>query len=290
MFAFFRTSRPKKSSRQPLRRFRLETLESRNCPSAVGFSMSAQTANAHNVAVQGQVIGSESGYQVTLSGPVSATISVDSSGGFSYLGSATGLGTITGTVTDSDGDSAQGSTDIMDTPPQISSLIVEATGKGKQVDVSGNVSAQSSGGLTVTFSGSAGVGGSATTDANGNFNLVTTAANLGEVDATVTDVWGMASPTSSATLTVMPPQITGFGAIDLGNGTWQFQGTVSGLDAADDSVQLSGMASSGATPNASGYFSVTVVLGTDNPSGIEYATATDVWGQTSNQASYMFFG
>jgi hypothetical protein len=93
----------------------------------------------------------------------------------------------------------------------------------------------------------------------------------------------------TTTLMVQPPQIGGLTAISLGDGEWQVLGTVSGPDVTDDTVQLSGMASGSAAPNSSGNFSVVVQIGT-NPSGTEYAVATDIWGQTSNQASYMFFG
>lgn len=292
MFAFFRRTFRKTKSSRPLskRRFRLESLESRNCPSAVGLEIQAQTAAGHNVAVEGQVMGLESSYQVALSGPVSASFSLHGSGAFSYIGPATGLGIVTANVSDSDGDTAQASANISDPPPQVSSLMVEATGQGKQVDVSGTVTAQSPGGLSVQFSGSAGLAASsATTDSGGNFSLLTTATGLGNVSAMVTDVWGVSSPTLTTTLEVARPQIIGFTAVRLGNGLWQFQGTVSGPDASGDSVQLSGLASATATPNASGTFSETVYLG-NGPSGVEYATATDIWGQTSDQVSYMFFG
>ncbi|HET6880887.1 MAG TPA: hypothetical protein VFI31_12070, partial [Pirellulales bacterium] len=143
------------------------------------------------------------------------------------------------------------------------------------------------GGLTVKFSGSAGLATtSATTDSNGNFDLLTTASQLGEVDANVIDVWGNQA-SASTTLMVMPPEVS-LNAISLGNGEWQFVGSVSGMDVADDTVQLSGLASATVTPNANGSFSVTVYLGSDDPIGSEYASATDVWGQTGSQQSYTF--
>jgi hypothetical protein len=296
MFSLFQKSSRKRSlGRRPLRRkFRVESLESRHCPSAVGVSLEASTADTNGnyyVSVQGQVMGSESSYQIALSGPVSANLTAGPSGVFSYLGAATGLGTITANVTDSDGDTAQGTTSIMDLPPQINNLMVEATGQGKQVDVSGSVTAGSPGGLTVTLSGSAGLATtSVTTASNGNFNLLTTASQLGGVNAVVNDIWGVQSSSISTTLMVMLPQINNLTAINLGNGYWQFQGTVSGPDPSHDTVDLSGLQSASATPNATGYFTVTVSLGSDHPSGTEYAAATDIWGQTGNPASYMFFG
>jgi hypothetical protein len=290
MFAFFRNVSGKKSSRRSSRRFRLETLESRNCPSAVTLSFEAQTITGHNVAVQGCVMGPEgASYQVSFSGPVSGGVALDSCGDFYFAGPATGLGTITGTATDSAGDTAQATADIADPPPQITALQVSATGQGKQVDISGSVQAMSPGGLTVTLAGSAGVNAGATTDANGSFNLVTTATKLGDVSAFVTDVWGVASQMVTTTLTVQPPQVSGLTAVELGNGCWEFQGSVMGPDAADDSLQLSGVASASGAADSSGSFSVIVQAGS-TPFGTEYVVATDAWGQTSNQASYTFTG
>lgn len=289
MFALFRRPKTKKSNRRRTpRRFRLESLESRDCLSAVTIGIQAQTSDGHNVAVYGQVMGQESGYQITLSGPVNGSLSLTSAGSFSFTGPATGLGTVTGVVTDGDGDSAQASANIVDTPPQVSGLSIQATGQGKQVSVSGSVTAMSPGGLTVNFGGSVGLAtSSATTDANGNFSLITTASQLGNLTAIVTDVWGVQSATRGATLTVQPPKLGQLNAIDLGNGEWEFVGTVTGPDVTEDTVTLSGLGSASATPAANGSFSAVVYID-NNPCGTEYAVATDVWGQTSNQVTYVF--
>lgn len=292
MFPFFARSKTNKPNRRRTpRRFRLESLESRECLSAVSIGIQAQTAAGHNVAVYGQVMSQESGgFQVTLSGPVNASLSLSSAGSFSYTGPASSLGTITGVVTDGDGDSAQASANIIDTPPQVTGLSIQATGQGKHVSVSGSVCASSPGGLTVKFGGTVGLAtSSATTDANGNFSLLTTASSLGNLTAIVTDVWGAQSAIQGATLTVQRPQLSRLNAIDMGNGEWEFFATVTGPDVTEDTVTLSGMASETTTPNADGSFSAVVYID-NNPGGDEYAVATDVWGQTSNQVAYMFFG
>lgn len=388
MFAIFRKPATKKSRRRAPRRLGGEWLESRCCPSGLSVGFQATVADGLNVSIQGMVSGGGSAspygptaptsYQVSLSGPVNASVTTDSSGDFSYYGPATGLGTITATATDSDGDSGSGSGDIYDpgptvstlnamatgpgkdvsvtgnvnanspggltvnfsgsaglaatstttnssggfalqttagqlgniiatvtdvwgvvsgpiscgimcTPPQVNNLTVMSTGQGKQVMVTGSVSATPASGLTVDFSGPAGLGAtSATTDTNGNFSLTTTAAKLGEVDATVTDIWGQVSPMASTSFSVMPPVIQGFGAIQLENGEWEFEGTVQGPNAAGDSVQITGMATASATPDASGQFSVIVYMGS-NPSGTATAVATDIWGQTSQPVTYTIF-
>jgi hypothetical protein len=375
---FFRKPSRTRSNHRAPRRFRLESLELRNCLSSIGVGLEAQTVSYPNVQVSGSVYGSGQGYQVTLSGEVNASVSVNQSGQFSYSGPASGLGTITAAATDSEGDNGQSSvnimhmapqvnglgamptgqgkqvdisgsvsadnpagltvtfsgsaglqttstttnangafnlvttaanlgsvtavvtddwgaqsgpatTQIMDYGPQISGLTVTATGQGKQVDVTGSVSATPASGLTVNFSGSAGVSGSATTGSNGSFNLLTTASQLGNVSAVTTDIWGVSSPQATATLMVQPPMIGGLTVTNLGNGEWQIQGTVSGTNVTNDTVQLSGVASGSATPSGSGAFSVVVYIA-GHPSGTEYAVATDIWGQTSNQAQYVFYG
>ena len=232
------------------------------------------------------------GLTVTLSGSAglaASTATTDAYGNFSLLTTASQLGDVNAYVTDVWGVTLWiTSTGLMVTQPQISMFNVEPTGQGKQVDVSGTVTADAPGGLTVKFSGSAGLAAtSATTDSQGNFDLLTTASQLGDVDATVTDEWGNQAWASS-TLMVMPPDVY-LNAISLGNGMWQFIGSVSGMDVSDDTVNLSGLTSATVTPNANGSFSVTVYLGSNSPMGTEYASATDVWGQTGPQQMYSFY-
>lgn len=290
MFRIFRKSQNRsQSSRRAPRRFRIENLESRDCLSSVSLGLWAQTGSGQNVEVGINVMGTSQSYQVALSGPVTAGVAVNSSGWAMYTGAATGLGTITGTVTDSDGDTSQASCEIFDSPPQINSLTVFPTGQGKHVEVSGSVTAPSPAGLAVTFSGSAGLGNAgATTDAFGDFDFVTTASSLGDVSAVVKDVWGVASAPMTTTLMVQPPQIVGLTAVDMGNGYWQMQGMVYGPDAADDSVALSGISAASVSPDSAGSFSIVVYLGSENPNGAEFAVATDVWGQSSAQSSFTF--
>lgn len=294
MFGFFRSR--KKSAfvrRQPpkRRRFGIEPLEGRQLPTATAVGLMAQTADAHNVSVNGQVEFSDtpSVCSIVLSGEVSATLSTDSSGNFDYYGPAAGLGTITAQATDSGGNQVEGSTSIMDSPPQFNSLDVQATGQGKQVEVTGSISAGDVSGPTVTFAGSIGLADSSTTtDSNGNFDLITTATSLGDLTATVTDVWGTQTQ-SSTSLMVPPPSLSQFTGVNEGNGIWCFSGTVSGPDLGDDTVQFSGVAAGATTVNADGTFSEELLLNGQSPSGEEYAVATDIWGQQSSQVVYMFF-
>lgn len=293
MFAFFRSrQKPALARRRPTkRRFGAELLEGRQLPTAMGVALMAQTADAHNVSVNGQVqfYNTPSVCSVVLSGEVSANLSTDADGNFDYYGPAAGLGTITAQATDSDGNQVEGSTGIMDSPPQFNSLAVQATGQGKQVEVTGSISAGDVSGLAVAFAGSIGLADSSTTtDSNGNFDLITTATSLGDLTATVTDVWGTQSE-SSTSLMVPPPSLSQLTGVNEGNGIWCFSGTVSGIDVGDDTVQFSGIAAGSTAVNADGTFSKELLLNGPNPSGEEYAVATDIWGQQSNQVVYMFF-
>ena len=293
MFAFFRS--PHKSTvtrRQPLkRRFRVERLEGRNLPTAMAVTLTAQTADAHNVTVSGNVQfnNTPSVCSIVLGGEVSANISTDGNGFFQYVGPAAALGTVTAQATDSGGNQVQGSTGITDSPPHFNSLEIQATGQGKQVEVTGGISAGDVSGLTVTFAGSVGLANSSTTtDCNGNFNFTTTATSLGSLTATVTDVWSVQAHFST-NLIVPPPSLSQLTAVDEGNGIWSFSGTVSGPDVGDNTVQFNGLASGTATVSANGSFSKELLLSGQYPYGEEYAVVTDIWGQQSNQVVYMFF-
>lgn len=287
-------AKPARTRKQP-RICRLQSLERRQClsgmpPSITSFS--AQVGSGHDVSVSGQVTGMYPGFQVALSGVVSANVATDASGNFQYVGTANSLGTEYAVATDSQGNSSsQASTPVVNNSPVIYNFQVFATGNGKQVELKGAVQDESPSGLTVTFS-SANVGlaqDSTSTDASGQFDFFTTASALGSVSAVVVDVWGVQSSPAEATLSVPPPQIVGFTYVDQGNGYYQFQGTISDSQPSGITVQLSGLASGSAAvdPSSGAFVSDSYQLGA-HPTGSEYAVATDIWGQTSNTAEITF--
>lgn len=293
MFAFFLGRRgPSCMRRQPTkRRLRVEALEYRTVPTAMGISLQAQTADAQNVFVSGEVMfdNAPSTCSIVLGGEVNASLSTDDYGNFEYDGPAAGLGLITAQATDSAGDQVVASSEVTDTPPEINNLGIEPTGQGNQVEITGSVTAGDFAGLTVDFSGSVGVATTSTTaDANGDFDLLTTASSLGNLTATATDVWGTQSSPWSTMFSVPPPQLSQLTIVDMGNGVWELSGIVSGMDLADDTIQFSGIASGTATVNEDGSFATELLMNGQNPSGDEYAVATDIWRQQSNQVVAMF--
>ena len=79
-------------------------------------------------------------------------------------------------------------------------------------------------GMTVVITGQ-GWSGQATTDSNGNYSVTIPVTKLGSATATVTQ--NSTTTTATTNVTVPPPQITNFTAIQEGN-LWEFKGTVTG--------------------------------------------------------------
>ena len=155
--------------------------------------------------------------------------------------------------------------------------------------MTGKVECADPGGLTVTFGGQVGLAQtSVTTDSEGNFTLSTTATQLGTLTAYVTDEWGVQSQTIQTTLVVPPPQIQNFHGVNDGQNYWMMSGTVISPDAKDCTVTLSGVSTGSTTPDGSGGFSKLINVGADPSTLEEYAVVTDIWGQTSQQAIFVF--
>lgn len=302
MFDFlFAQPRSAKTRRANRRKFQFESLETRNCPSGMPMgpmeppmiSMNpAQVGTGQTVNISGQVQDFNPGglpAQVTLSGVVAATVTTDSSGGFSYQGPASSLGTVIATATDADGLSSPQptSTSVVDPGPTLTSFsITYVPGSGNEFTVSGDVQSPSGLSLPVTFAG-CGLG-VRSINANGSFSVQTTAAGSGTVTATATDVWGVStSVQTSLTVPPPPPEITSFEATYEGNERWVLSGTVSDQDPSGIKVQFSGVVSASSTTDSSGNFSTTI-MAPQNLNGDEFAVAEDSWGQTSNTAeTYM---
>jgi hypothetical protein len=137
----------------------------------------------------------------------------------------------------------------------------------------------SSSGISVVFSGA--VSGSTTTDGSGDFSFVASGASLGTVYAVGSDASQSYSELASATIAVNAPvlslAITGVTA-----NTVTLSGSVSGLDAAGQTVTLSGAVADSVVTDSNGNFSVT-----EGPSasGTIQVSTTDPWGQSSNTDS-----
>ncbi len=170
--------------------------------------------------------------------------------------------------------------------PSTISLSVGAVSPGsKQISLSGQVADTSSpGGLTVLLSGV--VGGTATTDANGNFSATLTASGQGIVYAATSD--GQSNIVQAAVTdpgTVIDEFWASTGSLNVFTFTGHVQGGYQG-----EVVNFSGLKDldgQSATVDANGGFRFTTQLdGRQDDEGDAYAQATDAWGVQSNEASY----
>jgi hypothetical protein len=125
---------------------------------------------------------------------VTGNASVNSSGGFDVILSASVLGQVKAVATDMMGSSAPAYYTMTSTPPVLTSFLV-IQGPGGTWTFEGHVNDPEPVGSFVTFSGCPQVGGSiAMVDANGNFCVTYVLGPLyGGVTAMATDVWGQIS-------------------------------------------------------------------------------------------------
>jgi hypothetical protein len=150
--------------------------------------------------------------------------------------------------------------------------------------LSGRVTDELPGGLTVQFSGA--YSGSVVTSKTGCFSLTIHPDHLGSVFAQVTDAEGLSSSGVEDVLTSMPPMICNFTAMHLYGNVWSFSGTVADESPAGLTVTFGGLPSlvgKTATVNANGTFSLTVEL-LAGEEGTATAQTCDWWGQASNEA------
>ena len=281
---WFSFRRPQPRRRKPAPR-RFDSLEKRYVLSSAPLidALSAVVGAGHTVSISGHVTDLDphaGAISVALSGPVSATVSADATGAFSYSGPASLLGSEQAVAADAGTglSSAAVLTSIQNAAPLIQSFSVAPTGSGQNVSITGHVQDESAAGLAVSFAGVA--SGSATTDAAGNFSLIALASGLGNVTASTSDVWGVASAPATATLSDPGPTVQ-LNAPQVANGMVTISGTVSDLTPGGETIALSGVVSGSAVTNSSGAFSLTApYMG----AGTVTATATNVWKQTSAPA------
>jgi len=223
MFAWWSTkkkTRPlrPKSCGNRIRPF-LEGLEARDCPSAppitafdtagmgpftVQATISAPAAPtitnltvttagpSRAVAVTGQV-SSGAGLTVTLAGVVTGTATTGTNGMFTFSGTASGLGQVYASVTDSWGQTGTAAALLTNAAPTITDLAAENTGVQNIWNIEGRVTDEWAPGLTVTFAGVPTLQNVQVTVGNdGWFHIQVQLGptDLGLLVATVTDWWG----------------------------------------------------------------------------------------------------
>jgi hypothetical protein len=264
----------------------LEALEARDCPAGnlAYLGLTANILPSHWVQVGGNLTGPNSaGVQICLTGAVTASVSTDANGNFSYstqnavLGTVTGVGTYPGGGTTNPAYATVGKA-----PPNVSLAI--SYGSQRTVTLSGYVSDIDKAALTITFSGV--VSGSVHTNSDGSFSFTTQASGLGGVQAATVDLWGQQSNTASVNVTSNPPVISNFQASEGTNNIWTFTGTVTDESPAGLTVTLGGLTSlqgKSGTVDATGHFSISVQLKSGD-NGLATAVTTDWWGLTSNTA------
>lgn len=283
---FGRLTRERPQRQCPARRWvhlQVERLEARDCPAApVITSFHATLLVGRGVELSGMVTDSNpASVQVTFGGEASGSVSANAQGNFDYTTEAAALGAISAIGVD--GQSLVSNTALVTISCPAPGITL-AIGYGQQTTVylSGRVTAENPGGLTVNFTGK--VVATTTTNSDGTFALSAQASGLGTIQVTTTDAWGQVSNTAQVTVTSKAPVISNFTAVQGTNGYWTFSGTVTDESAAGLTVTFTGLpAVQGQTTkvNADGTFSLIVQI-PSNQNGWVSAQTTDWWGLQSN--------
>jgi hypothetical protein len=267
------------------RRVRLlvERLEDRDCPSCTLTDFTATVTSGTTVQLTGHVSDDNpsAAIQVNFSGVMSGSVSMNSQGDFTFTGQASHYGFVYATAVDSlDQVSNQMSAYVTGNAPVVGNLAI-SYGQGRTVTVTGTVTDQNPGGLTVWLSGV--VTGQTTTATNGSFSWTGQADGLGTITVFTVNQWGLVSNGATIQVTDPTPVITSFTARNTYGNYWLFTGTVQARNPNGLTVVLGGLRSVQgvtATVNPDGSFSVLVQLQA-NETGTVSANLTDWWGQSA---------
>jgi hypothetical protein len=217
------------------------------------------------------------GLTVSFNGAVSGSVVTNPDGSFSFQAPASYLGTVEVSTQDIWGQASNtAEVSLSVTAPSLS--LTAVMGPDQTVTLSGQVSADNPGGLSVTFSGAA--TGSVVTNPDGSFSFQTQASCLGTVQAITQDVWGQTSNIAEASLSVAAPTLS-LWAVANPDGTATVSGQVNADAPGGLIVIFSGAVSGTVATNPDGSFSVQTPI---NYSGTIEAFTQDVWGQPSNMA------
>lgn len=173
----------------------------------------------------------------------------------------------------------------MNQPPCISLNIVYDS--QKNVTLSGQVTDENPGGLTVTFTGQ--YQGTVVTNADGTFSVTVTAAGLGTISASTVDTQGLSSNVAFVSVISFAPQITEASCTEGIDHIWTFRGKVLDESAPNLVIHFGGLNSvenQTVTVEADGWFCYIVQL-QPNEDGTVTADTTDWWGQASNTMNYI---
>jgi hypothetical protein len=280
MWRWFSTdSRPQRTQGRRVRPT-LESLEARDCPAAPQITLfDASVVSGRQVLLSGTVADENRGaVQLNFTGVATGTCMANPQGYFSLQVEASQLGEVVATAVDNEQLAAYASDNVTSAVPSLTLTVAQAG--SHNVRLTGHVTDESPAGLMVHFTGV--VLASGVTNAYGDFDITTEASALGNIIATVSDVWNQ-SGSRSASLTNTTPVIQNFDAIDAGSGVWGFQGTVVDEYPGGLKVRLGGLPSVQGveiTVNSSGWFTKTIQL-QPGETGTVTAVVTDWWGATS---------
>lgn len=265
-------------------KLRLEHLETRDCPAAPVLGMSAAPTNVgKQVQIQGTVQDENpAGVTITLSGVVSGSITPKADGTYSYVTTASGLGTITAVARDQESLSSNSvSAQITSATPSMS-LVLNKGPNG--TSVSGVVTDEARGGLTVTLGGA--MWGSTLTNSDGSFTYSGPAIGSGAVTGSIADVWGNATSVTASNAANKAPQIVDFIALQGAHNTWSFEGRVLDENPQGLRVYFGGLPElelRSTVVECDGSFSFTTTL-SPGEHGTATAQVQDWWGLWSNEA------
>lgn len=162
-----------------------------------------------------------------------------------------------------------------------------AYGSQRMVTLSGQVTDENPGGLTVTFTGV--VQGSVVTNPDGTFSIQLEASALGTVEATTIDGGGLWSNTATAEVVSDPPLITDISCTQGASNVFTFRGRVVDESAAGLTIRFAGLNSVEGltvTVEADGTYCFVVQL-QPNEEGTVTAVTYDWWGQQSNLVEHI---
>jgi len=245
--------------------------------------MSAAPINSgKQIQVQGTVQDENpSGVTITLSGVASGSITPSSNGQFSYVTTASGLGTVNAVARDQESlNSNTASAQITSTSPGMT-LILNKNSQG--TTVSGVVTDEAPGGLTVTFGGA--MWGSTVTNGDGSFSY-SGMAGSGAITGAVSDAWGNATNVTASNAANNAASIQGFVALQGANNVWTFKGKVVDEDPRNLKVEFGGLPellNRSVWTQDDGSFTFSTVL-TPGEHGTATAKVQDWWGLWSSEA------
>jgi hypothetical protein len=266
----------------------LEALETRNClstPSIIAFS--ASPLAGHAAQLSGTVTDDDpSGVTLNFSGAAAGSVRADPTGHFSFISHdpTLSLGTVYAWGTNQQGTSSNTMSSVLTLATPTVSVSARAAGQ-HMVTLTGSVSDLDLIDQQVIFSGV--VGASANTDADGNYSVTTTAQNLGTIQATARNLWGLSSNVAVAVLNNNAPAISDFRAVRESGDMVTFSGKVTDESATAVSVTLGGLPSLNNEQvliACGGTFESTFLLRTGE-SGTATAQTTNGWGQSSDVAT-----